>query len=76
VSLRKRSITLRGHRTSIALEEPFWEVLETWAAGDGRPLAALVADIDARRTAEQSLASALRLAALDHVRRGEHGADG
>jgi len=75
VSLRKRSITLRGHRTSIALEEPFWAVLDAWAAADRRALAALVAAIDERRAADQPLASALRVAALDRVGRGRPGPD-
>lgn len=62
--LTKRSFSLAGHRTSVALEPAFWSVLESAANRRGEPLAALVADIDAERPPLQSLASALRLAAL------------
>lgn len=63
--LQKRSFSLAGHRTSVALEAEFWAVLETEAsqAKGGSSLAALVARIDAGR-GPQPLASALRLAAL------------
>lgn len=62
-SLRKRSLQLAGHRTSIALEPEFWAVLEEMAKGGGVSLAALVLRIDAER-GERPLASACRLAAL------------
>ena len=35
--LRKRSLAIAGHRTSVSLEEPFWEALKEIAAGEGRP---------------------------------------
>ncbi len=62
--LKKRSFSLSGHRTSVALEDEFWEVLQSLAAARGTGLAALVASIDAGRAPELSLASALRLTAL------------
>jgi len=61
--LKKRSFTLSGHRTSVALEAEFWAVIHSCAQRQGRSLAALVAEIDARR-GERPLASALRLYAL------------
>jgi predicted DNA-binding ribbon-helix-helix protein len=61
--LKKRSFTLSGHRTSVALENEFWAVLEAEAARTGQSLAAFVARADAKR-AERPLASALRLVAL------------
>ncbi|HKQ09600.1 MAG TPA: ribbon-helix-helix domain-containing protein [Rhizomicrobium sp.] len=61
--LRKRSFTLSGHRTSVALEAEFWAVIDQTAAREKLSLAALVAQIDARR-GERPLASALRLYAL------------
>jgi predicted DNA-binding ribbon-helix-helix protein len=63
VSLKKRSFTLSGHRTSVALEAEFWAVIDTSAARDRLSLAALVAKIDATRGG-RPLASALRLYAL------------
>ena len=67
--LQKRSVSLAGHRTSIALEPEFWTALEQAAAARGRSLAALVAEVDAARTdAALPLASALRVFALRAVR--------
>lgn len=61
--LRKRSFSLLGHRTSVALEAEFWEIVEREAARQGMSLAGYVASID-RARGERPLASALRLAAL------------
>ena len=63
--LRKRSILLAGHGTSLALEPEFWAVLEAAVARQGLSLAALVARIDAGR-GERGLASACRVYALHH----------
>lgn len=62
--LAKRSVTLSGHRTSVALEPEFWTALESLAAARSLSLAALVAEVDSARPPGQPLASALRLAAL------------
>ncbi|MES2472849.1 MAG: ribbon-helix-helix domain-containing protein [Pseudomonadota bacterium] len=64
MSLKKRSFSLSGHRTSVALEAEFWAVIDASAQKDGIALAALVGKIDAGR-GERPLASALRLFALD-----------
>lgn len=62
--LVKRSFSLAGHRTSVALEEAFWVALARIAAARGQTLSALVAATDAARAPGQPLASALRLLAL------------
>jgi predicted DNA-binding ribbon-helix-helix protein len=62
--LVKRSFTLAGHRTSVALEQEFWEVLETIASARRRTMASLVAEVDAARRPDRPLASALRILAL------------
>jgi len=62
--LEKRSLSLSGHRTSIALEPEFWAALEALAAGEGLSPTALITRIDAGRMPEQPLASALRVYAL------------
>jgi len=62
-ALRKRSLMLAGHATSLALEAEFWTVLEAMAAERASTLAAVVAAIDADR-AGRPLASACRVAAL------------
>jgi predicted DNA-binding ribbon-helix-helix protein len=64
--LRKRSLLVAGHATSVALEDEFWAVLEARAQAQGLSLAALLTLIDETRS-ERSLASACRLAALAYV---------
>ena len=61
--LKKRSFSLSGHRTSVALEAEFWAVIDEAAQNQRISLAALVAQIDATR-GPRPLASALRLYAL------------
>lgn len=62
-ALRKRSVLLAGHATSIALEPEFWSVLDKMAASRSLTPAALLAQIDQGRQ-DRPLASACRLAAL------------
>lgn len=66
--MKKRSVRIRGHATSVSLEEPFWEELKRMAVENGMPLAALVEAIDERRQSA-NLSSALRLAVLEDLRR-------
>lgn len=66
--LRKRSILLAGHATSLALEPEFWVVIEEMAQAEATSLAALVARLDQGR-GERPLASACRVAALAFARR-------
>jgi len=61
--LKKRSFSIAGHRTSIALEPEFWKALEAQAREERMTLVALVGRIDAAR-GERNLASALRVYAL------------
>jgi predicted DNA-binding ribbon-helix-helix protein len=67
--LKKRSFAIARHRTSVALEEEFWRVLELEARRAGLSMSALVAQIDSAR-GSRSLASALRLRALAGAARG------
>ncbi|WP_295813393.1 ribbon-helix-helix domain-containing protein [uncultured Nitratireductor sp.] len=62
--IAKRSVSIRGHRTSISLEKPFLEELEAIARRRGIPLAALIAEVDANRAEENNLSSKLRLCVL------------
>jgi predicted DNA-binding ribbon-helix-helix protein len=64
--LRKRSLNLAGHATSLALEPEFWAVLDAAAAREGISLALLVGRIDDAR-AGRPLASACRVWALTAV---------
>lgn len=63
LTLRKRSLTIAGHRTSISLEEAFWRALRALAARRGLSLAAQVAEIDAAR-GTANLSSAIRVRLL------------
>lgn len=67
--LVKRSLSLSGHRTSVALEPEFWTVLDAMAAVRQQSFASLVASLDAARPPERPLASALRVAALRHLQK-------
>ena len=64
--LIKRSFSLSGHRTSVALEPAFWDALGEIAQIRDQPVAALVAQIDSARTAIQPLTSALRVFVLQN----------
>ncbi|MFC0407505.1 ribbon-helix-helix domain-containing protein [Roseomonas elaeocarpi] len=73
--LVKRSFTLAGHRTSVALEPDFWTVLDALAAQRGEALARLVAEVDGGRPDPTvPLASALRVLALRTTITGGNGA--
>lgn len=65
--LRKRSINLAGHATSLALEPEFWDGLDAAAQADGVSLAGLIGRIDAGR-GERPLASACRVFVLARAR--------
>ncbi len=64
----KRSLTLKGHRTSVSLEDPFWQAFKDIAEARGLALNALAAEIDAERDFETGLATAIRLFVLAHYR--------
>lgn len=63
----KRSFSLAGHRTSVALEQEFWHALQRIATGRGQSLSALVAATDGARAPGRPLASALRVLALQNA---------
>ncbi|ODR98747.1 hypothetical protein AUC68_05900 [Methyloceanibacter methanicus] len=72
----KRSVTIARHRTSISLEEPFWDALTGMARDDGKSIAGLVSEIDQARTDKgdgTSLSAALRLYVLERMKRGQTG---
>lgn len=68
--LEKRSVSLAGHATSVALEPEFWAVLEAQAQALGETLAQRLIAIDEAR-GERPLASACRVAALAWAQRRE-----
>jgi predicted DNA-binding ribbon-helix-helix protein len=82
-SPHKRSITIARHRTSLSLEDAFWEALCAFAEGDGRSVADLVSEIDkkrggtgsagtslsGRRPSDTSLSATIRLYVLERMRK-------
>ena len=80
-SRHKRSITIARHRTSISLEDAFWDALGTFAEADGKSVADLVGEIDRRRggtgrsgarpadasQSDTSLSAAIRLYVLERM---------
>ena len=67
-AIRKRSVSIAGHRTSVSLEDAFWRALQDIARDQGRSLSSLISDVDAERTG--NLSSALRVYALEWVQAG------
>lgn len=60
----KHSLTLKGHRTSVSLEDAFWQALRDIAIERGTTLNALATEIDAGRSSDAGLASAMRVYVL------------
>ena len=65
----KRSLAIAGHRTSISLEDAFWDALREAAERRGSSVQALVGEIDAGR-AGQNLSSAIRVFLLREAQQG------
>ncbi len=66
-SMRKRSVLVRSHKTSVSLENEFWNALKTIARTRGQHTMDLVEQIDANRVTA-NLSSAIRCFVLDHFK--------
>ncbi|KZD11914.1 ribbon-helix-helix domain-containing protein [Oceanibaculum pacificum] len=64
-TIRKRSVVIAGHRTSVSLEDAFWEQLQMLARKRRQSVNALVESIDRERAA--NLSSAIRVFVLENV---------
>jgi predicted DNA-binding ribbon-helix-helix protein len=64
---KKRSLTIAGHRTSISLEDDFWDALKIVAKARGQSLPEVISKIDAGR-GQCGLSSAIRSVILAHYR--------
>ena len=67
--MTKRSLTVAGHRTSISLEDAFWQGLTEIATARRSSIAALVASLDRNRPAGTNLSAAIRVFVLDWYRK-------
>lgn len=68
----KRSLSIHGHRTSLALEAEFWDVIDKAVEQSGKSFARFIRDLDDVRTqngTEQNLASYLRVWVLKEAQR-------
>ena len=64
--MKKRSVSIRGHRTSLSLEDPFWNELLLLANESGTSVAGLITEIDKNRQA--GLSSAVRIFVLQALK--------
>lgn len=69
---QKRSLTLKGHRTSVSLEDAFWNAFRDIAHDKNRAINDLAAEIDALRGTDCGLASAIRLFVLEQSRQPQN----
>jgi predicted DNA-binding ribbon-helix-helix protein len=60
----KHSLTLKGHRTSVSLEAEFWDAFQRLARQRGLSINELAAEVDAGRSGDVGLASAIRVFVL------------
>ncbi|MFK8034035.1 MAG: ribbon-helix-helix domain-containing protein [Hyphomicrobiales bacterium] len=73
--MKKRSVSIEGHRTSISLEDAFWQSLNDIAEERNISLQALIREVDVARTAgltdlpSENLSSAVRVMVLRHYQR-------
>lgn len=67
--MKKRSVKIAGHATSISLEDDFWLELSHIATTRNMSITAIISEIDAQRK-ENNLSSALRVFVLNEVKRG------
>ena len=67
-ALRKRSVLIAGHATSVSLEQAFWRALKDIARGRGLSVNALVTEIDRKRGegVKGNLSSAIRVYVLEN----------
>ena len=63
--MKKHSVLICGHATSISLEEPFWDILKQMANEKGCSLAKLITQIDAEN--KSNLSSTLRVRAVEYL---------
>ncbi|KZM48503.1 ribbon-helix-helix domain-containing protein [Labrenzia sp. OB1] len=72
MALVKRSLSLHGHRTSVALETEFWDVVDRYVDEEKCSLASLIVEIDDNRDPDDPLSSAVRVWALKQVEKTAH----
>jgi predicted DNA-binding ribbon-helix-helix protein len=69
--VRKRSVEIAGHRTSVSIEQPFWDALKDLARAQGISVNDLITTIDGARG--KNLSSAIRIYVLRMAQKGQNG---
>lgn len=71
MTIRRHSVSIHGHRTSVSIEDAFWAELKRLARDEGRSVAAVIATVDRARAGQggdaPNLSSALRLHVLERL---------
>lgn len=71
MTIRRHSVSIHGHRTSVSIEDAFWAELKRIAREEGRSVAAVIAAVDRARAGQggdaPNLSSALRLHVLERL---------
>ena len=70
-NVKKRSVTISGHSTSVSLENEFWNALENIATKSDISIAALITEIDNNRPDSHNLSSAIRVYILKHIQESQ-----
>ena len=65
--MKKISVSLSGHQTSITLEPEFFNALQKLAIRQNRSVAAIINDIDSNRSPDKNLSSAIRVWVLQQI---------
>jgi predicted DNA-binding ribbon-helix-helix protein len=65
LSVKKRSIIVAGHKTSVSVEDPFWDALGAIAGERKLNMSEIVTSIDEKKISS-NLSSSIRLFVLDH----------
>ncbi|MBL42284.1 MAG: aryl-sulfate sulfotransferase [Rhodospirillaceae bacterium] len=66
--IKKKSVNISGHRTSISIEEQFWQVLKEISEYKKKSINSLIFEIDKKRNINTNLSSAIRLFVLNYIR--------
>ncbi len=66
--VNKHSVVINGHKTSISMEDSFWEGLNEIAKLSGKSLSDLVSEIDAGHKGFKNLSSVIRVFVYTHYK--------
>jgi predicted DNA-binding ribbon-helix-helix protein len=71
-TIRKRSVVIGGRKTSVSLEDQFWDALWEIAGNENEAISSVIGRIANRERQDTNLSSAIRLYVLDYYRFASH----